>query len=203
MLIGKPVSPSTRQPIPQPVHRQYPLRLVGIFLQLLPQQLQSTPPARARRPPVIDADDPFGFQSTPPARAATREFRIVSYIINCFNPRRPRGRRRAATPAPRRLPRFNPRRPRGRRPKDVGSVPVSSQFQSTPPARAATRPEWPRRVRLPVSIHAAREGGDFPPGAITQQAEVSIHAAREGGDRRWGARWPCRARFNPPARAAT
>jgi len=32
-----PRAPSPRQAIPHPVHRQYPLRLPGIFLQLLPQ----------------------------------------------------------------------------------------------------------------------------------------------------------------------
>src|ERR1022692_2717251 len=81
MLIGKPVSPSTRQPIPQPVHRQYPLRLVGIFLQLLPQQLQSTPPARA----------------------ATRLNAESACILFCFNPRRPRGRRQGGCPRNARL----------------------------------------------------------------------------------------------------
>ena len=37
---------------------------------------------------------------------------------------------------------------------------------------------------MPISIHAAREGGDE--AAIAQQLseiEISIHAAREGGDR--------------------
>src|ERR1039458_5073630 len=99
-----------------------------------------------------------------------------------FNPRRPRGRRRAATPAPRRLPRFNPRRPRGRRPKDVGSVPVSSQFQSTPPARAATccyaRPAEAAAFQSTPPARAATERR----GQRARVFPVSIHAAREGGD---------------------
>ena len=33
-----------------------------------------------------------------------------------------------------------------------------------------------------ISIHAAREGGDKPKGAVPFAAYISIHAAREGGD---------------------
>ena len=33
-----------------------------------------------------------------------------------------------------------------------------------------------------ISIHAAREGGDFPVSLSVQSAVISIHAAREGGD---------------------
>ena len=56
-------------------------------------------------------------------------------------------------------------------------------FQSTPPVKAATLtipPCWPL---LNISIHAAREGGDFK--LIKYHfinIYISIHAAREGGD---------------------
>ena len=95
---------------------------------------------------------------------------------------------------------FNPRRPRGRRPRRPPGPPAPGEpvFQPTPPgARAGTRP---------VSIHAARAGGDVrmsrnltatnrfqstpPARAATQRLPdavgggllVSIHAARAGGD---------------------
>ena len=35
-----------------------------------------------------------------------------------------------------------------------------------------------------ISIHAAREGGDYPPRNGRCRHDISIHAAREGGDRR-------------------
>ena|ERR1039457_473898 len=79
------------------------------------------------------------------------------------------------------------------------------RFQSTPPARAATKrltlesvawdsfnPRRPRGRRLSmrglicerchVSIHAAREGGDAMNTSKATYCKVSIHAAREGGD---------------------
>src|ERR1039458_977637 len=115
MLIGKPVSPSTRQPIPQPVHRQYPLRLVGIFLQLLPQQLQSTPPARAATPAKFTCSILSGFQSTPPARAATPR---------PSHPTIPKG--------------FQSTPPARAATDGSGIVMAASMFPSTPPARAAT-----------------------------------------------------------------
>ena len=34
----------------------------------------------------------------------------------------------------------------------------------------------------PISIHAAREGGDRLRPATTEATAISIHAAREGGD---------------------
>ena len=57
-----------------------------------------------------------------------------------------------------------------------------SKFQSTPPVKAAT--ETTKRVRgvAPISIHAAREGGDLPNFGSSPARPISIHAAREGGD---------------------
>ena len=90
-----------------------------------------------------------------------------------------------------------------------GSVAVAdggvSLFQSTPPARGATRLYrylWPASV---ISIHAPREGGDllqmimfcgrlrfqstppargatFPQSLPDLSSDISIHAPREGGD---------------------
>src|ERR1039457_1812099 len=99
-----------------------------------------------------------------------------------FNPRRPRGRRLRNNGSPRDDRSFNPRRPRGRRPSH--SCPAGL---------------------LCVSIHAAREGGDYAITAVREMTGVSIHAAREGGDSP-SARTTCAASWfqsTPPARAAT
>ena len=68
---------------------------------------------------------------------------------------------------------------------------TDTEFQSTPPARAATRYARLGRDPDPVSIHAAREGGDADDGRSVARQIVSIHAAREGGDNKISAwhRW--------------
>src|SRR5690242_10021631 len=60
------------------------------------------------------------------------------------------------------------------------------KFQSTPPAKAATRRFPDVWILHTVSIHAAREGGDLIGNRVRHHASVSIHAAREGGDDRAG-----------------
>ena len=56
-------------------------------------------------------------------------------------------------------------------------------FQSTPPVKAATRTANAAHPQMRISIHAAREGGDFIQGLLALIGVISIHAAREGGDR--------------------
>ena len=58
----------------------------------------------------------------------------------------------------------------------------NSRFQSTPPVKAATCSLLRRPGQVVISIHAAREGGDF--GWVVKKIKlgISIHAAREGGD---------------------
>ena len=49
--------------------------------------------------------------------------------------------------------------------------------------KAATRPYHIQMGRrIPISIHAAREGGDGEKIDLYAQLRISIHAAREGGD---------------------
>ena len=106
----------------------------------------------------------------------------IQFRSPCFNPRRPRGRRRQVLETAWICFSFNPRRPRGRR-------------------RCSHRSQ-----HLAVSIHAARAGGD---GQQLDRRErtcrVSIHAARAGGDPAWA--WHDSPMFEfqstPPARAAT
>ena len=55
-------------------------------------------------------------------------------------------------------------------------------FQSTPPVKAATTLKSIKAVIAMISIHAAREGGDYGEKALDASCKISIHAAREGGD---------------------
>ena len=55
-------------------------------------------------------------------------------------------------------------------------------FQSTPPVKAATHSNAGSRIVARISIHAAREGGDWTLSATLYKQRISIHAAREGGD---------------------
>ena len=100
---------------------------------------------------------------------------------------------------------FNPRPPRGGRLLAGQTAAMTPKFQSTPPARGATRRS--RHVIstvVGISIHAPREGGDHrhlrlcgtgghfnprPPRGGRRPAwhrppasSISIHAPREGGD---------------------
>ena len=181
---------------------------------------QSTPPARAatagrhaRLPAnsvsihaareggdgiaLLPSSTPEPFQSTPPARAATASQRVMWWWGLCFNPRRPRGRRRRRPSRSSGHGRFNPRRPRGRRPERANAKYRAILFQSTPPARAATAAMSPFPRDDGVSIHAAREGGDHSSGEPRQHWRVSIHAAREGGDSRSKCFGSIRTCFNP------
>ena len=70
-------------------------------------------------------------------------------------------------------------------------------FQSTPPVKAATRFGGLLRLSLPISIHAAREGGDDYNAYLHITACISIHAAREGGDGHADRHTCRRNHFNP------
>ena len=58
----------------------------------------------------------------------------------------------------------------------------SKVFQSTPPARGATRFQRQNLYDAWISIHAPREGGDGSGGPLRGARTISIHAPREGGD---------------------
>ena len=57
-----------------------------------------------------------------------------------------------------------------------------SEFQSTPPVKAATCASYGMYLLYHISIHAAREGGDSISKYSKYASNISIHAAREGGD---------------------
>ena len=144
------------------------------------------------------------FQSTRPARGATNnalQTEIGRYVSihapragrdntsgrsprtrRCFNPRAPRGARRAGLVARRIGYEFQSTRPaRGATPSKFVYVPYCA-FQSTRPARGATRYHHQPHGQLPVSIHAPRAGRDATVRGHAARWNVSIHAPRAGRD---------------------
>ena len=83
--------------------------------------------------------------------------------------------------------------------------PLSSQFQSTPPARGATASAAGGPALVVISIHAPREGGDCGRFHDLRRGGISIHAPREGGDVSPPRDCSRDAEFQstPPARGAT
>ena len=78
---------------------------------------------------------------------------------------------------------FNPRSPHGERRCTLLHLPSCNRFQSTLPARGATRAGLqPHRVRE-ISIHAPRTGSDPGSPAERRNDYISIHAPRTGSDR--------------------
>ena len=145
-----------------------------------------------------------------------------------FNPRPPRGGRRAPKDAGRHPGHFNPRPPRGGRPARAKYLQSLSLFQSTPPARGATlsaltcgpspayfNPRPPRGGRpLMAELRSRRKhfnprpprGGRRPHlKQIVPQTHISIHAPREGGDANHDTTLVLGRTFQstPPARGAT
>ena len=142
------------------------------------------PPRGGRRPARSGSQGPYQFQSTPPARGATQRDIVIGTVgiisihapreggdcglwmfrnIQCnFNPRPPRGGRlhtilqRTCSTTD-----FNPRPPRGGRQKPNTRYQEGNQFQSTPPARGATKTRVKTKQITRISIHAPREGGDW------------------------------------------
>ena len=117
-------------------------------------------PRGARRVQVAGRCAAVLFQSTRPARGATKQ----AYWLQFFSP--------VSIHAPRAgrdclfsinvygLFCFNPRAPRGARPASANAAFSASPFQSTRPARGATRPAWRGAIHRCVSIHAPRAGRD-------------------------------------------
>ena len=151
-------------------------------LTMLRQEFQSTRPARGAT--ITDRARVHAinvmFQSTRPARGATKPFLRVSNDSDVsihapragrdrdarsrttytgFNPRAPRGARRSVSDDFIGASCFNPRAPRGARRTTRIDQTHAARFQSTRPARGATRPAR-LPPRSPVSIHAPRAGRD-------------------------------------------
>ena len=79
------------------------------------------------------------FQSTLPARGATQPAPLARIQARHFNPRSPHGERRRHKKTRNQREYFNPRSPHGERRFTPTTTERSSSFQSTLPARGATR----------------------------------------------------------------
>ena len=100
-----------------------------------------------------------------------------------FNPRSPHGERpsrQQSTPA---ASNFNPRSPHGERRHPTHRRPEYRPFQSTLPARGATRAASQSQQPPAISIHAPRTGSDNAEANQKFRAiSISIHAPRTGSD---------------------
>ena len=100
---------------------------------------QSTLPARGATIPHCCLLPRNGFQSTLPARGATCATAFSIVLTVYFNPRSPHGERHhRRADCPIRFD-FNPRSPHGERRCRIPGIPCRALFQSTLPARGATR----------------------------------------------------------------
>ena len=102
---------------------------------------------------------------------------------NHFNPRSPHGERRLQPPGRGQQKNFNPRSPHGERRGEIFGAFCVKQFQSTLPARGATRgggdgEDFGRRFQ---STLPARGATDVLAQLLTYQP-ISIHAPRTGSD---------------------
>ena len=160
---------------------------------------QSTLPARGATANGIHVGDPSSrFQSTLPARGATIATLPQPYKQPNFNPRSPHGERRNLR---RRCVRvevdFNPRSPHGERRLIQHPERRPQRFQSTLPARGATRISCTRcgttlfQSTLPArgATHSATSSRCF--------SQISIHAPRTGSDATLSRRFLLSEDFNP------
>ena len=117
-----------------------------------------------------------------PPRGGRRAALPISGCISGFNPRPPRGGRPARIGRPPERISFNPRPPRGGRLKRPASHTGRRAFQSAPPSRGATfgRDESPPGAE--VSIRAPLAGGDRCSQSLTVVCNVSIRTPLAGGD---------------------
>ena len=122
---------------------------------------------------------------------------------------------------------FNPRSPHGERLESIAQAKKVFAFQSTLPARGATKLSLLTFYLEDISIHAPRTGSDLPQmpmgsaipfqstlpargathtsTARTSTRQISIHAPRTGSDICWVTAWSWKTTFQStlPARGAT
>ena len=179
---------------------------IGYAEEQSPTLFQSTPPARGATIIRRRSRSRRGFQSTPPARGATPDTVRAWFPSWHFNPRPPRGGRRYDNSQQRDSCGISIHAPREGGDWQSAETPDSINiFQSTPPARGATKirfhtiqrdfdfnPRPPRGGRPcithPFCFKYAFQSTPPARGATTFDIQVdditgiSIHAPREGGD---------------------
>ena len=123
------------------------------------------------------------FQSTLPARGATRPVLYSEKrggLISIHAPRT--GSDSMIRIFPSSVRHFNPRSPHGERPSKICCFSATWRFQSTLPARGATRHGRGDAGRAAISIHAPRTGSDCYRASCCAILDISIHAPRTGSD---------------------
>ena len=116
-----------------------------------------------------------------------------------FNPRAPRGARRASADQTRAAGNFNPRAPRGARRIPACGKKHRSIFQSTRPAWGATARAIVPDRSVSISIHAPRVGRDITASATRSCARNFNPRAPRGARHRCGTPTVSRLHFNPRA----
>ena len=143
---------------PRPPHGGRPLKILS---QLLNFRVSIHAPRTGGDERVVFTGELIAeFQSTPPARGATPEPAgdLLKHSVSIHAPRT--GGDAIASAGLKQELGFNPRPPHGGRRSGSHTVTTEKQFQSTPPARGATRVRCCQGNRESVSIHAPRTGGD-------------------------------------------
>ena len=138
------------------------------------------------------------FQSTLPARGATAKTRLTLVGSSHFNPRSPRGERHKLILSGTPVQNISIHAPReGSDVTGAVTKAFGALFQSTLPARGATRP-WrpPGRPSTFQSTLPAR-GATPTFGCFMGEHGISIHAPREGSDLHRSWRFHHRGDFNP------
>ena len=113
----------------------------------------------------------YVFQSTLPAGEATARWGMPSTCPQDFNPRFPRGKRRAMASTASLLENFNPRFPRGKRPRFKGTEMTDIEFQSTLPAGEATR-------NFSQAAYGSRFQSTLPAGEATRNFSQAAYRSR-------------------------
>ena len=169
---------------------------------------QSTLPARGATPIKTWSCVARLFQSTLPARGATGSIQHILHRaeISIHAPRT--GSDQSERRSRKFTANFNPRSPHGERHKPGGGAATTRIFQSTLPARGATRWFLHHFREVTISIHAPRTGSDpatfsgtgtgshFNPRSphgerlirrllLICNVNISIHAPRTGSDDAW------------------
>ena len=156
--------------------------MIGNAERKIQSAFQSTLPARgATTFPQSPRTSTINFNPRSPHGERLTRVQSAARADN-FNPRSPHGERRWLMCETGRFTDFNPRSPHGERLAPTEMITQRGVFQSTLPARGATRHRrLPQRV-LDISIHAPRTGSDLLRRRPMVIHPISIHAPRTGSD---------------------
>jgi len=157
-------------------------RPTAILIDPARSAFQSTRPARGATPcgPIGPCGPGVSIHAPRTGRDECPSSRLRR--AKSFNPRAPHGARRVARCCSLTRMCFNPRAPHGARLTVTGLPTSVTLFQSTRPARGATRGDRDVDRDGSVSIHAPRTGRDVPGRSDRGINAVSIHAPRTGRD---------------------